>query len=307
MKKLMLLLLFVIVGIFMLKVVDMRDVVYATREDTLDLYMTIYEPVEEVELKSDYVIVYVHGGGFMMGSRTESEDVEFCRVMAERGYRVASIDYRLGMEGFYLKGMKLVRAVQSAIYKAVEDCASAVVYLINEEGIDADKIILAGLSAGAIIALQTDYMHSNGSWYTAMLPDTLRFAGVIAYSGAVLSVDGLVKYARKPAPTMMFHGTKDNIVTYNTLSFFNYGLYGTKPMMKRLKKYDCPYYVRRYKDLSHEVCHYALYTLDEIEYFIKKYVIEEKNLMIDELYKSADIQSKIEHYDELRYEFTHKK
>ena len=55
------------------------------------------------------------------------------------------------------------------------------------------------------------------------------------------------------------------------------------------------------------MCHYALYTLDEIEYFIKKYVIEEKNLMIDELYKSADIQSKIEHYDELRYEFTHKK
>ena len=69
---------------------------------------------------------------------------------------------------------------------AVEDCSAAVVYLIEKEGVDADKVILAGSSAGAIMALQTDYMPSNGSWYTALLPDTLRFAGVIAYSGAVL-------------------------------------------------------------------------------------------------------------------------
>ena len=101
MKKLMFLLMFVgIVGV--VSATNMRDVVYATRYDTLDLYMTIYEPTES---KFDYVILYVHGGAFMTGSRNDSIVVAYCRVMSERGFRVATIDYRLGMESFTLKGM----------------------------------------------------------------------------------------------------------------------------------------------------------------------------------------------------------
>lgn len=301
MKKLMFLLIFVgIVGTT--SATKVRDIVYTTRYDTLDLYMTIYEPIK---LKFDYVILYMHGGGFMSGSRNDSIVVAYCKAMCEQGFMVATIDYRLGMESFTLKGMKFVKAIQSAIYMAVEDCSAAVVYLIEKEGIDADKVILAGSSAGAITVLQTDYMHSNGSWHTALLPDTLRFAGIIAYSGAVLTTEGLIDYARSPAPTMLFHGTKDNIVTYNAIRLFKYGFFGTNSLVKRLKKYNCPYYVRRYKGLSHEVCHYGSKTALETEYFVQRYIIEKRHLIIDETYKNTDIDPKIEHYDQLRYEFTH--
>lgn len=301
MKKLMLLLLFVgVVGIT--SAMHVRNVVYATRYDTLDLYMTIYEPISP---KSDYVILYMHGGAFISGSRNDSVVVAYCKAMSERGFKVATIDYRLGMESFALKGMKFVRAIQNAIYQAVEDCSAAVVYLIENEGVGGDKVILAGSSAGAIMALQTDYMHSNGSWYTALLPDTLRFAGVIAYSGAVLTTEGSVDYARRPAPTMLFHGMEDNIVTYNKIKMFKYGFFGSNSLVKRLEKYDCPYYIRRYEGLSHEVCHYGSKTVLETEYFIQKYIVEKRHLMIDEIYKNTDIEPKIEYYEQLRYEFTH--
>ena len=139
MKKLMFLLIFV--GIVVTtSSAKVRDIVYTTRYDTLDLYMTIYEPIK---LKFDYVILYMHGGGFMSGSRNDSIVVAYCRIMSERGFRVATIDYRLGMKSFTLKGMKFVKAIQNAIYMAVEDCSAAVVYLIKEEGVDADKVILA--------------------------------------------------------------------------------------------------------------------------------------------------------------------
>ena len=298
MKRLMFLLLFVgIVG--MINAIDMRDIVYITRYDTLDLYMTIYEPIE---LQSDYVILYMHGGAFISGSRNDSMVVEYCTAMSERGFRVVAIDYRLRMEGFRAKGIMLVQTLQNAIYQAVEDCSAAVAYLIEKEGIDSDKVILVGSSAGAIIALQTDYLQSNGCCYTALLPDTLRFAGVVAYSGAILTTSGWVDYARRPAPTMLFHGTKDNIVTYNKIEMFGYGFYGSNSLVRRLKKYNCPYYIRRYEGLSHEVCLYGLETIHEVEYFIQKYIVEKKDLIIDEMYKDRSVEPKIGYYNQLRRE-----
>ena len=125
----MFLLLFVgIVG--MMNATNTRDVVYITRYDTLDLYMTIYEPEE---LKSDYVILYMHGGAFISGSRNDSVVVEYCQAMSERGFRVVAIDYRLGMESFKARGIMLIQTIQNAIYQAVEDCSAAVVYLIEKE------------------------------------------------------------------------------------------------------------------------------------------------------------------------------
>ena len=299
----MFLLLFVgIVG--MMNATNTRDVVYITRYDTLDLYMTIYEPEE---LKSDYVILYMHGGAFISGSRNDSVVVEYCKAMSERGFMVVAIDYRLGMESFEARGIMLIQTIQNAIYQAVEDCSAAVVYLIEKEGVESDKVILAGASAGAIIALETDYLHSNGCCYTALLPDTLRFAGVLSYSGAILSTSGLVDYARCPAPTMLFHGTKDNIVTYNTIKMFGYELCGSSSLVRRLKKYNCPYYIRRYEGLSHEVCHYGSQTVLETEYFIQKYIVEKKHLMIDERYRNADVEPKIEYYNQLRAELMRSK
>ena len=93
--------------------------------------------------------------------------------------------------------------------------------------------------------------------------------------------------------------------TLYEIRLFKYGFFGTNSLVKRLKKYNCPYYVRRYKGLSHEVCHYGSKTALETEYFVQRYIIEKRHLIIDETYKNTDIDPKIEHYDQLRYEFTH--
>jgi len=113
-----------------------RDVVYATigkKEILLDLYVpknaTIKPPL----------LVWIHGGGWRSGSK------DSCRLYREtqRGYAVASLNYRLTHE---------------AMFPAqIHDCKGAIRWLrANAEkfGYNADRIGVAGSSAGGqLVAL----------------------------------------------------------------------------------------------------------------------------------------------------------
>jgi acetyl esterase/lipase len=86
-------------------------------------------------------IVWVHGGGFVSGSR---QDVSvFCSLLAQRGFAVVSLDYRL--------------APRAAYPAPVVDVTAALAHLVaNAEqlGIDPHRLVLAGDSAGAQVASQ---------------------------------------------------------------------------------------------------------------------------------------------------------
>lgn len=119
---------------------DIPNVAYASNSSTQ--VMDIYLP--ENPTGSDPVIVLVHGGGFAFGSQT----MEIIRPVIEagvaNGYVVASVDYR--------------KSGESAFPGALSDVKAAVRYLranADEYGIDPERVVIWGESAGAYLSLMT--------------------------------------------------------------------------------------------------------------------------------------------------------
>lgn len=260
---------------------------YAQR-DTAALLLDVYVPASS----NGYTVLHMFGGGFFTGGRNEEFQVDYCRTLAENGYTAVSIDYRLGLRGVKNVGVTNISAIEHAITVGVEDCCDAVVWLLahsDELGIAADKIIVEGSSAGAVLALETDYAHANRLPMAAALPDGFRFAGVVAYAGAVFSRQGKVAYQRHaPAPVMMVHGTADRIVNYRQTAVANTGLYGTNALVKRFQKYNYPYYALRYTGLGHEVATFGIRTIELLNLFVENWLKEKRPLSVDTCIKDAD-------------------
>lgn len=248
--------------------------------DTL-LYMDIYSPAKS----NGYCVVHVFGGGFIAGARNTPFDVQYCQLLAEQGYTVAAIDYRLGLQGVQTVGVGNIAAIERAIQMGVEDCSAAIAYLIDNAdlfSIDPARIIIEGSSAGAIIALQTDYAHANALPMAAALPQEFRPAGIVAYSGAIFSRLGKVSYPNHaPAPTLFLHGTSDRIVFYNQLALGKTGIYGANALVKRFEKFRYPYAIRRYVDLGHEVATFGPHTVEVFNAFVRDFIIDGRRLFLD--------------------------
>ncbi|WP_459193203.1 alpha/beta hydrolase fold domain-containing protein [Halosimplex sp. J119] len=112
-----------------------RDIQYVERESgplALDLYLPDDRP------EPTPVVIWIHGGAFRHGSRA---DVGPARRQVERGYAVASVDYRLS---------------GTATFPAqIRDCKAAVRWVRANAGayaLDADRIAAWGASAGGHLA-----------------------------------------------------------------------------------------------------------------------------------------------------------
>ena len=255
------------------------DTYLFAKRDTCDLFMDIYNPAEGKDTLSGGqkkpTIVFAFGGSFMTGSRDAENYRPWFRAMADNGYRIVSIDYRLGMKGYDKIGLFQVNALDRAIHMAVEDMVSATVFLLDNAeslGIDPEDIVISGSSAGAITALQTDYEICNRTEWSAPLPDGFRYAGVISFAGAILSRNGKLKYDVEPAPTLMFHGTEDSVVPYSQIKFFRLGFFGSSKIAEQFKKYGYVYNIFREKGHDHEVA-VAMY-----ETIVEQLVFLENNI-----------------------------
>ena len=268
---------------------DMKTYQYAER-DTLQLYLDFYTP-EHVN-DSTICLVYVFGGGFIGGHRDGKWEKAYFKQLVEKGFMVASIDYRLGLIGAKNIGVLNTDPVEKAVYMATEDAISALHYLLEhakELKVNKDYIVMIGSSAGAITSLQVDYAMCNGFLNSDILPEDFRLAGVVSYAGAIFSHEGKVQYRnREPAPTMMFHGTMDNLVSYKGLSFFNIGFYGTDALVKRFEKYDYPYFARRFDGYGHSVAAGGPLTVDDLVWFCRHYIYGKEKLQVDGTYTNLD-------------------
>lgn len=100
-------------------------------------------------------IVWVHGGGWVSGRR--GDVAGYARVLAARGFTVVTVDYSIAPEARYPTP---VRQVADALGFLVADAADL--------GVDPDRIVLAGSSAGAQIAAQVAAMVSDPGYAAAV-------------------------------------------------------------------------------------------------------------------------------------------
>jgi acetyl esterase/lipase len=101
--------------------------------DGPDVRILLFEPIERERPSPG--IVYIHGGGFVLGS-AETEAAGAASLAAELGAVVASVDYRLAPEHPYPAGL--------------DDCYATLTWLAAQEELDVDpaRIAVAGNSAG---------------------------------------------------------------------------------------------------------------------------------------------------------------
>jgi predicted esterase len=277
--------------------------------DTCDLYMDVYNPAKgsqtSIDGKKKPTIVFMFGGGFIGGQRDDESYNKWFRMLTQNGYRVVSIDYRLGLKGSKKVGVAQVNVLDKAIHMAVEDLFSATAFMIeNAEtlGIDPSNIVVSGSSAGAISVMQAEYEICNRTAWTAGLPEGFNYAGVMSFAGAILSRKGKVKYAKEPCPTLMLHGTADELVPYKQIAFFNLGFFGGGKLVERFKEFDCNYNMYHFIDYGHEIAGSMSTTTDLQFKFLECNVMEGKNRTVEtwiedpNVYKGSGPQSRKELY-----------
>lgn len=255
--------------------------------DTLALEMDIYFPADEAE--SHPCIIFSYGGGFVTNNQRHYEIRRLCRQMADDGFVVVASNYRLGLKGVQFKTpLSMVKPLEKAVQMATEDVMKVTRYVVDyspELTVDPYQIILVGSSAGAIASLQCDFERCNRTDLARRyLPEGFRYAGVIAFAGAIFSRIGLEYPHDIPAPTLLLHGTADQLVTYKQIKFFGTGFYGSDKIAKEFKDSHYAHKILRFTGEGHTVAARYFDNYDEILWFYEKFVKQGKHYEIDETY-----------------------
>jgi acetyl esterase/lipase len=182
------------------KVTTRPNIVYARAngwEGKLDIY------AQRTQTPAPTVI-FIHGGGWIGGSK-ETSVLQAVLPYIAMGYSVVNVEYRL--------------ANVSLAPAAIEDCRCALRWVVahaKEYNLDADRIVVAGTSAGAHLALTTGLLPSNAgfdrSCWTAGEP---RVAAIVDFFGITDVADLLDGPNKKPFPengpyTVMWLGNQPN-------------------------------------------------------------------------------------------------
>jgi len=250
-------------------------------KDGQSLDMDVYLPAFDNDTKRA-LIFYVHGGGFTGFKRDEPGIQVFCKKLARCGYVVSSISYRLTRQGTKTEFGCDCPAVDklNTFNKAVEDLQDATFFMIKNRdkmGIDPQKIILSGSSAGAETVLNAAY---QPPYCYGLDSGPVSYAGVISMAGAVTDTSRI--YKESAIPSLLFHGTCDNMVPYASAphryckeSEPGYLiLHGSYTIAQKLKKLGTPYWLYTYCNAAHEIAGKPMTAnLNEILDFCYSYVI----------------------------------
>jgi para-nitrobenzyl esterase len=212
--------------------------------NSINLLVDVYEPDGDTETNRPLIIM-AHGGSFLGGSKTGNDVMGLIENFVKRGYVVASISYRIGMNGIPFPGPDESDASE-AVMRATQDARAAVRFFRksvaedgNPYGIDSDEIYMAGVSAGGIMALHLAYLDKDeeipsfidqnqpglsggveGESGNPGYPSTVK--AIVNMAGALGDVEWM---EAGDTPLLSLHGDIDNTVPFYTDMITLIGLY----------------------------------------------------------------------------------
>ena len=266
------------------------------KRDTCELFMDIYHPAKGSQTTFNGTekptVIFMFGGGFIHGTRDNESYHKWFKMMTENGYRIVSIDYRLGLKGSNKVGVAQVNVLDQAIHMAVEDLFSATTFIIDNQdqlGIDPKNIVISGSSAGAITVMQAEYEISNRTHWTSVLPQDFNYKGVMSFSGAILSREGKVDFELEPCPTLMLHGTADKLVPYKQIKILWLGFFGGGKLVERFEKFGYNYNMYHFVDYGHEIAGSMETTMDLQLRFLETNVMQGKKRIVEAWIEDPDV------------------
>ena len=270
-----------------------KTYVYAQRDSSL--FLDVYKPANPREDKACIVILF--GGGFYLGSRDNYYIKQSAEPLVERGFTVIPIDYRLGFRDKELVAghntlFKYTALFRQCIDMAVEDCSDAIAWICSNAdmlGINTDRIVLTGNSAGAVTVLELDHARANSEPIANTLPQGWMPAAVVPYAGGLLCRKKDLKYKTPPAPTLLFHGTKDKIVSYKTFGMpFQPKIRGANKIDKVMDKQNFNHWTIRCEGNQHEVSCWLPGSTDIFCSFVEM-AFDKRPSILDATLNEADI------------------
>ncbi len=216
----------------------------------IDLEMDVYEPNQDT-VTNRPVIIFIHPGAFFTGNNEVDDMVSLANSSAKRGYLAISISYRLGLN------VLSDYSGERAVYRGVQDLSAAIRFLREnylQYGIDRDKIYVWGSSAGSFVGLHSIYTEDNErpeSTYGGFGDPDLgcincegndydqdgKPNALISCWGAIGDLDWIDP--ENTIPLIMFHGTADAVVPFESGYPFTVGItlpfvYGSSLISERL-------------------------------------------------------------------------
>jgi pimeloyl-ACP methyl ester carboxylesterase len=165
-------------------------------------------PVHALEFASGAprTVVYFHGNGEVVG-----DDVWFARELVRHGFDVVLVEYR----GY--GSSRGGHPSESGLYAD----AAAILDLLAASGIGRDRIILWGMSLGTGVAAEMAVRGRGGALvlvapYTSILDMASRFVPFLPVRW-IMRDDRFETLAKAPGievPTLIFHGTRDEVVPF---------------------------------------------------------------------------------------------
>ncbi|HEY3797845.1 MAG TPA: alpha/beta hydrolase [Caulobacteraceae bacterium] len=257
-----------------------RDVVFANAGET-ELKLDIYPAEGEAKRAA---ILYFHGGGWRGGSREAMRPD--ARAMAERGYVGLPAQYRLLGEAPY---PACLHDVKAAIRWTRANAGRL--------GIDEDKIILWGSSAGAHLALLAGGTPDNPEFegdvgttgvssavaaVIAVHPPTSFYVGAAdpnhstaatsllgdnATEAQARAVSPMTHVTEAYPPTLFLHGTSDRVVHHSA----------SQRMLDALRLKRAPADLQLYHGHNHGFCSVPsmrALVAAQVDYFLQRTIID---------------------------------
>lgn len=171
-------------------VTTVNDVTYKELENE-NLKLNIYHPIKEGKYP---VIIFIHGGGWITGSKDGFLESRILKRLAYMGYTIFNIDYRLAP----LPTIQTYRDIphdNPTIREMVSDVRASILYATQNAADykgDPNSLFLFGKSAGAHLALLTAFSCEDKFFDMEGIDCSIydfKIAGVIAFYPATDLLD----------------------------------------------------------------------------------------------------------------------